>query len=36
MDELKKLYEENKNIIKLTAFVVVVVTAMIWGEAPSV
>ena len=36
MDELKKIYEDNKNIVKLTAFVIVIVVAMIWGEAPSV
>ena len=36
MDELKKLYEENKKIIKTTAVVVIVISAMIWGDASNV
>lgn len=36
MDELKKMFEENKKIIKTTAVVVIVISAMIWGQAPDV
>ena len=36
MDELKKLFEENKKIIKTTVAVAVVIAAVIWGQAPDV
>jgi hypothetical protein len=36
MDELKKMFEENKKIIKTTAVAAIVIAAVIWGQAPEV
>ncbi len=36
MDELKKLYEENKSFLKTVAVVSIIIAAAIWGQAPDV
>ena len=36
MDELKKMFEENKGTIKTVVVVAVIIAAAIWGQAPDV
>jgi len=35
MDELKKMFEENKSFLKTVAVVSIVIAAVIWGQAPT-